>query len=97
MTFEAILLPGGVMPANLAYGSLIEELGDDVDAIAKDLEVYAGPSRRSDTRWTTRSPAWCARRGTPVSTASTWLAIPAAVPRVWRSPPGIRSACSASR
>jgi pimeloyl-ACP methyl ester carboxylesterase len=43
MTFEAILLPGGVMPADLAYGSLIDELGDDVDAIAKDLEVYAGP------------------------------------------------------
>jgi pimeloyl-ACP methyl ester carboxylesterase len=43
VAFEAILLPGGVMPANLAYGSLIEELGDDVTAIAKDLEVYSGP------------------------------------------------------
>jgi pimeloyl-ACP methyl ester carboxylesterase len=42
MTVDAILLPGGVMPADLAYGSLIEHLGDDVDAIAKDLEVYAG-------------------------------------------------------
>jgi pimeloyl-ACP methyl ester carboxylesterase len=40
---EAILLPGGVMPADLAYGSLIQELGDEIDAIAKDLEVYAGP------------------------------------------------------
>jgi pimeloyl-ACP methyl ester carboxylesterase len=43
MSLHAILLPGGVMPADLAYGSLIEALGDDVDAIAKDLEVYAGP------------------------------------------------------
>lgn len=43
MTTEAILLPGGVMPADLAYGALIEALGDDVDAIARDLEVYAGP------------------------------------------------------
>lgn len=43
MAFEAILLPGAVMPANLAYGALIDELGDDVDAIAKDLELYAGP------------------------------------------------------
>src|SRR4051794_36488479 len=43
MTADAILLPGGVMPANLAYGPLIAELGDDVNAIAKDLEVYAGP------------------------------------------------------
>jgi pimeloyl-ACP methyl ester carboxylesterase len=40
---RAILLPGGVMPADLAYGALLEALGDDVQAIAKDLEVYAGP------------------------------------------------------
>jgi pimeloyl-ACP methyl ester carboxylesterase len=31
------------MPADLAYGALLEALGDDVQAIAKDLEVYAGP------------------------------------------------------
>jgi pimeloyl-ACP methyl ester carboxylesterase len=43
MTTEVLLLPGGVMPADLAYGSLLEELGDEVDAIAKDLELYAGP------------------------------------------------------
>jgi pimeloyl-ACP methyl ester carboxylesterase len=43
MTLQAILLPGGVMPADLAYGLLLRELGEDVDAIAKDLEVYAGP------------------------------------------------------
>jgi pimeloyl-ACP methyl ester carboxylesterase len=43
MTFDAILLPGGVMPADLAYGSLIEELGEAVNVIAKDLEIYAGP------------------------------------------------------
>jgi pimeloyl-ACP methyl ester carboxylesterase len=42
VTFEVILLPGGVMPAELAYASLIQELGDDVNAVAKDLEVYAG-------------------------------------------------------
>ncbi len=43
MALEAIFLPGGVMPADLAYGSLLEALGEDVEAIAKDLEVYAGP------------------------------------------------------
>ena len=43
MALEAILLPGGVMPADLAYGALLEELGEEVDAIAKDLELYAGP------------------------------------------------------
>src|SRR5437763_15059762 len=31
------------MPADLAYGALLAALGDDVQAIAKDLEVYAGP------------------------------------------------------
>jgi pimeloyl-ACP methyl ester carboxylesterase len=31
------------MPADLAYGPLLEVLGDDVQAIAKDLEIYAGP------------------------------------------------------
>jgi pimeloyl-ACP methyl ester carboxylesterase len=39
---RAILLPGGVLPAELAYGALVAELGDDVDARYKDLEVYAG-------------------------------------------------------
>jgi pimeloyl-ACP methyl ester carboxylesterase len=43
MASQAILLPGGVMPAELAYGALLEALGDDTEAIAKDLEVYAGP------------------------------------------------------
>ena len=37
-----ILLPGAVLPADLAYGALIDALGPDVDAVAKDLEVYAG-------------------------------------------------------
>jgi pimeloyl-ACP methyl ester carboxylesterase len=39
---EAILLPGGVLPADLAYSALLEVLGEDVDAVAKELEVYAG-------------------------------------------------------
>lgn len=39
---RVILLPGGVMPAGPAYESLLAELGDAVDARAKDLEVYAG-------------------------------------------------------
>ncbi len=43
MKTDVILLPGGVMPAELAYGALLEVLGDDVDAVAKELEIYAGP------------------------------------------------------
>jgi len=48
VALHAILLPGGVMPADLAYGSLLEALGEDVEAIAKDLEVYAGPEPPPD-------------------------------------------------
>lgn len=37
-----ILLPGAVLPADLAYGALLEALGDEVEAVAKELEIYAG-------------------------------------------------------
>jgi pimeloyl-ACP methyl ester carboxylesterase len=40
---RVLLLPGGVLPAGLAYTALITALGPEVDAVAKDLEVYAGP------------------------------------------------------
>jgi pimeloyl-ACP methyl ester carboxylesterase len=39
--YEVILLPGSVLPAEPAYGALLEALGDRADAVAKDLEVYA--------------------------------------------------------
>ena len=41
MTRPVILLPGGVLPADLAYADLIEELGAGVDTRPKDLEIYA--------------------------------------------------------
>ena len=37
-----ILLPGAVLPAELAYSALFDALADEVEAVAKDLEVYAG-------------------------------------------------------
>lgn len=40
--WHAILLPGGVLPAAPAYQKLLVELGPEVDARIKDLEVYAG-------------------------------------------------------
>ena len=43
-----ILLPGGILPAELAYGALVETLEDDVDAVAKDLELYAGDEPPGD-------------------------------------------------
>jgi pimeloyl-ACP methyl ester carboxylesterase len=46
--FRAILLPGIVLPAELAYGGLVAALGSDVDAVAKDLEVYTTPDSLED-------------------------------------------------
>jgi pimeloyl-ACP methyl ester carboxylesterase len=43
-----ILLPGIVLPAELAYGALIAALGAGVEAVAKDLEVYATPEPPQD-------------------------------------------------
>ena len=43
-----VLLPGGVLPAEPAYAALLGVLGDRVDAVAKDLEVYAGDQPPAD-------------------------------------------------
>jgi pimeloyl-ACP methyl ester carboxylesterase len=45
---RVILLPGIVLPADLAYAPLIAALGSDVEAVAKDLEVYAPPEPPED-------------------------------------------------
>jgi len=37
-----MLLPGAVLPADLAYGALLEALDGEVEAVAKELEIYAG-------------------------------------------------------
>ncbi|MFI7743949.1 alpha/beta fold hydrolase [Kocuria rhizosphaericola] len=37
---KVILLPGVVLPADLAYAGLITVLGDAVEVVVKDLEVY---------------------------------------------------------
>jgi pimeloyl-ACP methyl ester carboxylesterase len=42
LPWPIVLLPGGVLPAQPAYQALLAELGDAVDARAKDLEMYAG-------------------------------------------------------
>ena len=40
--WAVVLLPGGVLPAQPAYEALLIQLGDDVDARTKDLEMYGG-------------------------------------------------------
>jgi pimeloyl-ACP methyl ester carboxylesterase len=37
-----VFLPGGVTPVALSYAPLLEELGEEVSPVLKDLEVYAG-------------------------------------------------------
>ena len=46
--FPVVLLPGSVLPAAPAYGALLEALGERVDAVAKELEVYAGDELPAD-------------------------------------------------
>ena len=43
-----ILLPGIVLPAELAYGALVEALGPEVEPVPKDLEVYSTPEPPED-------------------------------------------------
>jgi len=43
MTHPVVLLPGSVLPADLAYGGLVAALGDRADCCVKDLELYAEP------------------------------------------------------
>lgn len=49
---RVLLLPGSVLPAGPAYGALIAalhaRLGDAVQPVTKDLEVYAGPTPPAD-------------------------------------------------
>jgi pimeloyl-ACP methyl ester carboxylesterase len=37
-----LFLPGGVTPVRPSYAPVLEELGDDVEPLLKDLEVYEG-------------------------------------------------------
>lgn len=46
--FPVILLPGIVLPVELAYGALIDALGSEVEAVAKDLEIYTAPEPPED-------------------------------------------------
>lgn len=45
---NVIALPGGVLPAALAYRALIEAFGDEARCIPKDLEIYVGDHDQSD-------------------------------------------------
>jgi pimeloyl-ACP methyl ester carboxylesterase len=46
--FRVILLPGSVLPGELAYGPLVSALDSVTDAVVKELEVYASPEAPPD-------------------------------------------------
>jgi pimeloyl-ACP methyl ester carboxylesterase len=46
--WSVILVPGGVLPAGPAYREVLAELGAEVDARPKDLEVYASAAPPPD-------------------------------------------------
>ena len=39
---QVVLLPGGVLPAEPAYAALLRVLGERINGVTKDLEVYSG-------------------------------------------------------
>jgi pimeloyl-ACP methyl ester carboxylesterase len=43
-----VMLPGGVLPAEIAYKDLIQQLGPQTDVVAKELEMYSTPRPRTD-------------------------------------------------
>jgi pimeloyl-ACP methyl ester carboxylesterase len=43
-----VFLPGGVTPVALSYAPLLEELGDEISPVLKDLEVYAADEPPAD-------------------------------------------------
>lgn len=45
---RVLLLPGAVLPAGPAYAALLPALGDQVEAVAEDLELYAASGTPTD-------------------------------------------------
>ena len=48
--YPVVFLPGGVLPAEPAYAAMLQVLGERVDAVVKDLEVYTGERPPADYR-----------------------------------------------
>lgn len=41
---QVVMLPGGVLPAEIAYKDLIQHLGPQTKVVAKELEIYSTPT-----------------------------------------------------
>ena len=57
-----MLLPGIVLPAEPAYAALLQVLGERVDAVAKELEVYAAEQPPPGYHLTPKSKVFCGWR-----------------------------------
>ena len=95
--YPVVFLPGGVLPAEPAYAALLRVLGERVDAVAKDLEVYAGERPPANYGLGTEVEGSCARPMRRASTGFTSSAIRAAARLRSRSRPSTASDCSVSR
>ena len=76
--WDVLLLPGSVLPASVAYPALIAEVGPDVNAVAKELEVYAGPQPPSDYTLDTEVDGIegeATAHGPTIWTAQCWLGL----------------------
>ncbi|BAS13636.1 hypothetical protein AHiyo8_19390 [Arthrobacter sp. Hiyo8] len=94
---RVVLLPGSVLPAEPAYGALIEALGPDVDAVAKDLELYDGDE--PPPGWSLDTEIDGVLREAEARGWETFhlLGYSGGGQRLWHSPPSIHSDCSVSR
>jgi hypothetical protein len=88
---RVVLLPGGVLSAEPAYAALLAAMGDRVDAVTKDLEVYSGDQPPPDSASAPRRRGFSARLTFTASTASISSATRAEAPPHLPSPP-----CTAS-
>jgi hypothetical protein len=90
---RAILLPGAVLPAQPAYEALIDALGPDVEAVAKDLELYADDEPPPGWSLDTEIDGVLREADARDGRGSILLAIRAAARLRWRSLPNIPDVC----
>jgi hypothetical protein len=81
------------MPAGPAYAALLAALGDRVDAVAKDLEVYSGDQLPPDFSLGTEAQGFSERLTFAVSTVSISSATRVGAPPRLPSPPCTASGC----
>lgn len=80
MRYGAILLPGIITPAQVAYGDLRAALADAGEIVLKDLAIYDGKAAPADYSLDLEVAAILKTADSTGFERSTWLAIPPAAP-----------------